>query len=236
MKICSGCDVEKEIACFGRDKNKNDGLRIYCKECVKSQNRINYVKDIDSNRSRALIRRNSNLDLSRENTRKWKANNPDKVKASLRKQSEKDRRDPVRYLLSKKRKRRGKVLKSKEVDFGIPTVEALGCSPDEWRDFLKERLPVHSKLMIKATWEDVMAKNRIHIDEIIPVSAWNHDDPVHQVLCWHFSNSQLLWRYDNIRKGGYSLNPQKYDRMVAEAVAAYHSRGGFPPDPIKGIP
>lgn len=42
-KICSKCEIEKDLDCFGRDSNNSDGKRYYCKKCavIQSQNRQN---------------------------------------------------------------------------------------------------------------------------------------------------------------------------------------------------
>lgn len=33
MKVCNRCGLEKEVECFGKDKNSKDGLYSICKEC-----------------------------------------------------------------------------------------------------------------------------------------------------------------------------------------------------------
>lgn len=82
-------------------------------------------------------------------------------------------------------------------------------------------MPVHSKTKQVGTWEDFMANPaRLHIDEIIPCDAWDLTDPVQYKLCFHYSNSQLLWEFDNCSKGGYDRDPEKYDRMMAEKLAS----------------
>lgn len=37
MKICTSCKQEKPNTSFGKDKQKKDGLRVYCKECMKTK-------------------------------------------------------------------------------------------------------------------------------------------------------------------------------------------------------
>lgn len=86
-------------------------------------------------------------------------------------------------------------------------------------------MPIHSKTRVQATWEDFLkVPTEIHIDEIIPCDAWDLTDPVQYKLCFHYTNSQLLWEFDNCSKGGYDRDPEKYDRMVAEKLAEYYNR------------
>lgn len=39
MKICTKCEVEKERHSFYNDKRSKDGLRSWCKECIREDNR-----------------------------------------------------------------------------------------------------------------------------------------------------------------------------------------------------
>lgn len=43
MKICTKCNVEKELSEFYKDKSKKDGLSSSCKECKTAQNKA-YMK------------------------------------------------------------------------------------------------------------------------------------------------------------------------------------------------
>ena len=36
MKICSKCNVEKEESSFSKNRNKEDGLHIWCKDCANA--------------------------------------------------------------------------------------------------------------------------------------------------------------------------------------------------------
>ncbi len=63
MKTCNTCNTVKEINCFYKDKSKKDGHGYQCKPC-----RIDYV----------VKRRQENPEIYK----KWKSNNPDKVRNS----------------------------------------------------------------------------------------------------------------------------------------------------------
>ena len=109
-KICSKCGEEKMLSEFHKDLNTEDGLRIYCKECIKENNRKYYKSNPEKVKKRAKKWQTANPDklkeirikwykantekandLSRkwykvnaervkENNRKWQENNPEKVK------------------------------------------------------------------------------------------------------------------------------------------------------------
>ena len=55
-KICSRCRKELPLNMFGKDKNKSDGLNLYCKECPNIICNQRYRKDIEHSRE---IARNS---------------------------------------------------------------------------------------------------------------------------------------------------------------------------------
>lgn len=42
MKTCKKCNVEKELNLFNKNKNKVDGLHIWCKECSSLAHKIRY--------------------------------------------------------------------------------------------------------------------------------------------------------------------------------------------------
>lgn len=44
-KICTCCKIKKNINCFYNDKNRKDGLRVYCKECEKEKNKKYLIRD-----------------------------------------------------------------------------------------------------------------------------------------------------------------------------------------------
>jgi len=65
-------------------------------------------------------------------------------------------------------------------------------TPKEWYAYLSK------------TFEDRYGRPRnesddVHIDEIIPCSAWNLPDD--NKYCWHYLNSQWLTPEDNLLKG-----------------------------------
>jgi HNH endonuclease len=37
MKVCPGCNINKDINLFGNDKNRKDGKYYFCKECAKQK-------------------------------------------------------------------------------------------------------------------------------------------------------------------------------------------------------
>ena len=64
-------------------------------------------------------------------------------------------------------------------------------------DFKKH---LESKFKEGMTWDNHTFKGW-HIDHIIPCSSFDLTDPKQQEECFHYSNMQPLWWYENLSKG-----------------------------------
>lgn len=70
------------------------------------------------------------------------------------------------------------------------TEEMLGCSFEEFREHLK------SKFTEGMTMEKVLSAE-IVLDHKIPCSLFDLENEEEQLKCFHYSNIQPLWKYDN---------------------------------------
>jgi hypothetical protein len=109
--------------------------------------------------------------------------------------------DPTNYVLNKRRNRRYDALQSKNPTH---TLDDLGMTSKEWYSYLSK------------TFENRYGRPRndndnVHIDEIIPCSAWNI--PEDNKYCWHYMNSQWLLADDNLSKGS-SYSQTDKDEMI----------------------
>lgn len=41
-KICSSCNIEKDLSGFRKDKSKKDGVQSFCKVCAREKHKSNY--------------------------------------------------------------------------------------------------------------------------------------------------------------------------------------------------
>jgi len=74
------------------------------------------------------------------------------------------------------------------------SLELTGCSIDE----LKKHLS--SKFKDGMCWDNY-GKNGWHIDHIMPCSSFDLTDKDKQKQCFHYSNLQPLWWWENLSKG-----------------------------------
>jgi hypothetical protein len=96
--------------------------------------------------------------------------------------------DPQGHIVSLRRHRRWAATNFPNKTH---TLDDLGMTPEKWLKYLHE------------TFEDrygrpKMEEDEVHIDEIIPCSAWNL--PEDNKYCWHYLNSQWLLAEDNLSK------------------------------------
>jgi hypothetical protein len=73
------------------------------------------------------------------------------------------------------------------------TIKLLGCTFEEFKRHIM------SKFTEGMTWERVMTAD-IHLDHIIPLSAFDLCDEAQQRAATHFTNLQPLWAADNLSK------------------------------------
>jgi len=187
MKKCNRCNLEKQPFDFNKNLSAKDGLRHYCRECQK-QMALNYSE--------------KKGDELKAKKKLWKLNNQDKVKESAKKtyikyakieskkSAEQYRNDPIYRLKQLLRKRLRDILRSKQIDKKVHTLDILGCSPL----YLKEHLECQFKEGM--SWDN---QGKWHIDHIIPLSSGNTEEEIIK-LC-HYTNLQPLWAIDNMKKG-----------------------------------
>jgi hypothetical protein len=142
------------------------------------------------------------------NSRKYYAENADSLKASVIKWRAKNREKMRIYLNDYRRKRTRSnpeyrtlcSLRARIHDVlngrrkGSPTLKLLGASVQE--------LMVHLEAQFRdgMTWENQGYKGW-HIDHIIPCSSFDLTDYKQQKRCFHYTNLQPLWWWQNLSKG-----------------------------------
>ena len=97
--------------------------------------------------------------------------------------------NPQGHIAALRRTRRGIAIRSPNPTH---TLDDLCLTSEQWLKYLHK------------TFEDRYGrpkteKDEVHIDEIIPCSAWNLPDD--NKYCWHYLNSQWLLADDNLSKG-----------------------------------
>ena len=100
-------------------------------------------------------------------------------------------KDRIRSRINKAIKRNSKSSKSTEL---------TGCTIQELKIYIE------GKFQKGMSWENY-AYDTWHIDHIRPCASFDLSDPEQQKLCFHYTNLQPLWAYENLSKSDkYDLN------------------------------
>jgi hypothetical protein len=92
------------------------------------------------------------------------------------------------------RSRLKNILIRKKINKIYSYVELVGCTIQELK------LHIESQFKEDMTWDNHNAKGW-HIDHIKPCVSFDLSDPEQQRECFHFTNLQPLWWYENLSKG-----------------------------------
>jgi len=147
------------------------------------------------------------IERKKSNDREWRKKNIDKIKAYRNSDEAKEKRKIYNRLHSRKknatdisyrivkniRSRIGFALK-RNIKKSETTKSLLGCSVEYFKKYFQDRFTDNM------TWDDFM-NGDIHIDHIKPCKEFNLTIPEEQKKCFHYTNLQPLWWYDNLKKG-----------------------------------
>lgn len=226
-KKCSKCGEVKDICEFTKDKNRLDGLFVYCKVCKRSsakkeyeknklrilsyqkeyylQNSIeirNRVKDDYLNkREDKLLKKKiyykKNIEERLNYAKQYRENNKEKRNQYESNRKKTDMIYKIKHLV---RNRISKFLKLKKINKTHKTFELVGCSPQELKIHLEE------KFTQGMSWDN---QGKWHVDHIIPLSSAKNEEELYK-LC-HFTNLQPMWAIENIKKGSKIIQ-ENYDK------------------------
>ena len=181
-KICGRCQEEKSKSCFGKDKNRSDGLYPLCKECLKSSRQLKISQKSDYDKLYRKINHNK--------IKNYIQNNKQKIRLRARLYNRKWRKIPHNHILQNLRSRFRKALQNKcKV---AHTIELLGCSVLQFKNYLE------SKFKTGMSWNNY---GQWHIDHIKPCISFDLTNSQQQKECFHYTNMQPLWALDNLSKG-----------------------------------
>lgn len=132
---------------------------------------------------------------------------PEQRKRYAAKQMERTRADPKLRMLGSLRVRVALAVKNVGAYKMDSTMALVGCTPDQLRTHLE------MQFLEGMTWENY---GKWHIDHIRPCVAFDMGDPEEQRKCFHYSNLQPLWAFDNHSKGGKVTDQHPLSREFQE--------------------
>jgi hypothetical protein len=127
-------------------------------------------------------------------SRTWKANNQEKVRASVRKSIQKRKLIDPGFKVQCNLRHRLKEIMGKVKKGGTHHTNNLtGCSTRQLAKHLE------SQFRRGMTWENYGTK--WHVDHILPCASFDHTDPRQVAQCWHWTNLRPLDAKQNMAKG-----------------------------------
>jgi hypothetical protein len=234
-KTCSICGLKKESNQFHFRKASKDGLNPNCKVCRKilsqkdfmlknipktipwvdggDMTKICSVCGIEKSFSQ-FSKKCSSLDgyMSECKTcvapKKKVYSEKNKIKLSLKRKKYINNRLKTDSFLKLKYNIRRRTLLAIEKGQGKKqgsTIELIGCSWEQVQEHLK------STMYGGMTWDDYL-NGKAHVDHIIPISSFDLTTLEGQKKASHYTNLQLLWAEDNLKKGAkldYKINKKE---------------------------
>lgn len=134
-----------------------------------------------------------NKEVVKQQHRIYRENNKEKINLYFKKRRDVDPNFRILHIL---RTRLNHAIKSQNVSKFVRTLDLIGCSVDFLKNYLE------SKFTDGMSWENY---GEWEIDHIRPCSSFNLSDIEQQKTCFHYTNLQPLWWWENLSKG------DKYD-------------------------
>jgi len=218
-KLCTLCNINKQLDDFGKHKQTKDGHLNQCKSCRKEYMKSYQTKNKDKISERMKDYYEDNTEKIKKRVRTHWNDNADDINAKRRERYNNDeeykkrrldevsksnskcrpeRRKKAReeksalYYLELCRKRMWHVFNGRETK-SDKTLNLLGCDGEFLKTYL-ESTKVEGKDYTNA-----------HIDHIIPCSSFDFSDEEQQRKCFHYTNLQLLPAEENLKKSNKIL-------------------------------
>jgi DNA-directed RNA polymerase beta subunit len=207
---CKKCSLQQSkkwrMEYYKNNKNKKQEWIERNKEAIKEKARQYYQKNKDIIKQKSLL----NKEKTRETKRKYREKNREKIKENQKKYQKEKRRkiqdkanetrkikikNSVEYLIScRLRSRMNHAIKKVMQKKLSSTSDLLGCSISDLKKHIEH------KFLPGMSWENYGFRGW-HIDHIKPCASFDLTDPTEQKKCFHYSNLQPLWSFDNWSKG-----------------------------------
>lgn len=123
--------------------------------------------------------------------------------------------DPQYKFIHYTRNRIGRTLKNKTKC--AKTKDLLGCTI--------EKAVKHIESLFKEgmTWDNWSSKGW-HLDHIKPIASFDQSDPEQQKACWHYTNLQPLWWWENLSKGAKKWGEVDEKPSITRSASSPHPR------------
>jgi len=182
-------------AYYQKNRNKKSVQSKIYRENNKEKLKLRAKKSYQKNRNKISIAtkiyKQKNRKKLSEKDKIWRDVNRDKINQQRR---ERKLIDPNFRIQMNIRARIRGALNNKGIVKSLSLISLIGCSVEN----LKKH--IESQFTEDMSWDKIGRKG-IHIDHIKPCSSFDLTDLHQQKECFHYTNLQPLWWFDNLKKG-----------------------------------
>ena len=211
MKICNKCNIEKPLDQFNKNKNKNDGYHVWCKQCVSNTNKKLYADDSERIKQQTNNYYHNNKNIITPKLKEYRSNPEIKNRQQQYiKEWVEDNKDYYRQYQNEYAKNKRKN------DNKFRIIENL---KSQINHYLKNQTKNDkTEAILGYTYNDFLNKigtltNNQEIDHKIPVSWFVKETPA--CIIWDLDNLQLTTKeYNRTKKNVFSdsININYYEK------------------------
>lgn len=194
---------EKKKEYSGKNKEKlKDYIKKYAnenKDKLKARNKEYVRLNLEKTRAYQKEYRKNNKELIDVGKKRHYLNNKNNI---IKKSVERFNflyKNNIEFRIKSTLRRRLLTAVSKNFKKGS-AISLLGC------DMLFFKEYIENKFKDGMSWEN-HGKDSWHLDHIIPCAKFDLTDVEQQKICFHYTNFQPLWAFDNYSKGSKILKP-----------------------------
>jgi hypothetical protein len=202
IKKCSKCEKVKSVEFFSKDGTRKDGLRSYCKECVKQHKLTNKEQIAEysnqyrkANKEQIAEINKQYYEANKEKLAEYKktygkqyylVNKETIVKKTNQYQKNRLATDSIfKFKCNVRSLIRGSFKRTNHKK-ATKTESILGCSLDFFKTYISNQFAKGMTLDNHGLWE---------LDHIIPLASAKNEQDV--IRLNHYTNFQPLWQNDN---------------------------------------
>jgi predicted nucleic acid-binding Zn ribbon protein len=182
-------------------KEKSRNFHYRNKENILLKKRKNYHENIEEEREKDRIYRSKNKDKVSKWNKEQRLKNPEYFKQYYEKYKSRSnelrrnrRKTDINFKL--RGQIRSRIKGAIKDQWGVQsqkTIDLLGCSVEEAKQHIEKQFKEGM------TWDNWSFKGW-HIDHIKPCASFDLTDPEQQKKCFHYTNLQPLWWWENLSK------------------------------------
>jgi hypothetical protein len=188
----SSTKIMKITACPHTDRKYR--ARGMCNSCYLKSNGGSkrwYQKNKQLAKDRAEIWAKKNKNRRKEISRVWSRKDYEENKSKWLGRNKESRKNNINHRISHNlRSRINKALKG--IDKAQSTISLLGCSIEDFRKHIENQFREGMNWDNYGSW---------HVDHIRPCASFDLRDKDQQKICFHYTNLQPLWAFENQSKG-----------------------------------